>query len=142
MLFDKLAKSPDKSLINTIIHASKIYIISVRMKSTVSIQAMKCATNGGATPRSLDNRGYVLGYSPRQDLSQHCENFQFTRNHFNLPVMQRKISYTRVIIIIIINWECTNKCPRYAFNVDIHGETIPSKMYCTSVKQNILTVLI
>ena len=38
------------------IHILDAYIISVK-KSTLCIQAKMCATNGGATARSLDNRG-------------------------------------------------------------------------------------
>ena len=34
------------------------YIISATMKSTVCIHAMMRATNGGATARNLNNRGY------------------------------------------------------------------------------------
>ncbi|KAI0214540.1 hypothetical protein LSAT2_000358 [Lamellibrachia satsuma] len=33
------------------------YIISVTMKTPLCIQAKMCATNGGATAQSLDNRG-------------------------------------------------------------------------------------
>ena len=36
--------------------AGTMNIISVIKKSSLCIQAMMCATNGGATARSLDNR--------------------------------------------------------------------------------------
>ena len=35
------------------------YIISATIKSTFCVQAMMCTANGGATARSLDNRGYL-----------------------------------------------------------------------------------
>ena len=46
LLFDELAKSPESG-----------FIISITMKGMVWIQALVCATHGGVTSRTLDNRG-------------------------------------------------------------------------------------
>ena len=41
-------------------------LISVTMETPLCIHAKMCATNGGATARSLDNRGYHRGIMQRR----------------------------------------------------------------------------
>ena len=56
LIKDELSESPEFQNLDA-------YMLSVTMKSTVSIQALVCATIGGATSRSMENRGYVLRLS-------------------------------------------------------------------------------